>query len=125
MHPHPFLLLVQDATPPASAPADAQSGGPLGALTGLFPILLCVLVFWFVILRPEQKNRKKRAEMLANVKKGDKVLTTGGLYGTIVQVQDRIATLQIADGVRVRLAVSAIQDVETEGSENVAEAKAT
>jgi len=105
----PFLLL-QDA--PAGAPAQG-SPGLLESLFGsmLFPLLLCFGVFWFLILRPESKQRKKRAEMLAALKKGDRVLTNAGLYGTVVQVQENVVTLQVDEGVRLKFNLSAIGSV--------------
>ncbi len=114
--PSALLLLIQDGAAPAPA-GGAQPGAPgqpPGLLEGLFgsmlfPLLLCFGVFWFLILRPESKQRKKRLEMLSQLEKGDKVLTNGGLYGTVVQVQDNVVTLQVDEGVRMKFAVSAVQ----------------
>ena len=89
----------------------------------MVPMLLILAVFWFVMIGPERKNRKRREEMLAALKKGDKVMTTSGIYGSIAQVQDGIATVQIADGVRVRMSVQAIQGLEESRSRNEAAAK--
>ena len=77
-------------------------------------IWLVGLGLYFIILRPEKKQRLKRQQMLAALKKGDKVLTSSGMYGTIVQVQDQVVTVQVADNVRMRMALSAIQSVEEE-----------
>jgi preprotein translocase subunit YajC len=66
---------------------------------------------------PERKNRRKREEMLAALKKGDKVMTNGGMYATIVGVQDNVVTLQIAEGVRVRFSRQAIQALAEEEPE--------
>jgi preprotein translocase subunit YajC len=63
------------------------------------------------MIGPERKQRKKREAMLAALGKGDKVMTTGGMYGSVAAVQDDVVTLQIADGVRVRFARSSIQSV--------------
>ncbi|MCY2960188.1 MAG: preprotein translocase subunit YajC [Planctomycetota bacterium] len=108
------LLLVQDGAGSAPGPgAPAGSPGIVESLFGsmLFPLILCFGVFWLLILRPESKQRKKRLEMLANLKKGDKVQTNGGLLGTVVQVQDSVVTLQVDEGVRLRFAQSAIGTV--------------
>jgi preprotein translocase subunit YajC len=123
MNPTLLLLTLQEAPAGGSAPQDQSPMG--GILNMMFPLLLCFGVFWFLILRPEQKNRKKRALMLAAIKKGDKVMTSSGLFGTVVQVQDQVVTLQVADGVRMRFALSAIQSLEEEGSQTVADPKPT
>lgn len=121
MLPPALLAFVQDT--PAGTPTGAQTGAPGGApaqpvggldgfLRGPFPMLiLIVAVFYFLMIRPEKKQRKKREEMLGKLQKGDKVMTTGGLYAVVAQVQDQIVTLQISEGVRARFAVSAVQSV--------------
>ena len=113
--PYALLLLIQDA-PAGGGPAGGAPGQPPGMIEGLFgsmlfPLLLCFGVFWFLILRPESKQRKKRLEMLQKLEKGDKVLTNGGLYGTVVQVQDSIVTLQVDEGVRMKFALNAVQSL--------------
>jgi preprotein translocase subunit YajC len=91
--------------PPPSG-AESFFGGNL-----LVPLIACMAIFYFFMIGPERKQRKKRDQMLASLQKGAKVMTTGGLYGSVAQIQDQIVTLQIADGVRVRYALSAIQTV--------------
>lgn len=114
-----FIALVQDAPATPQGPQ-----GIAGMLVSIAPYALCIAVFWFIVLRPEQKARKARQEMLSRIGKGDKVMTSGGLYGQIVQIQDDVVTLQVADGVRMRFARSAIQTVEVEASDKTVEAKA-
>jgi preprotein translocase subunit YajC len=93
-----------------AAPQAPQS--PFGGF--MVPLLLCAVVFYFLILGPERKQRKKRDEMLKKLGKGDKVMTTGGLFASVVGIQDDVVTLQIADGVRARFSRSAIQMVITD-----------
>lgn len=130
----PLLLVVQDAAaavPAQGAPADgaapagAGSPGIVESLFGsmLFPLILCFGVFWLLILRPESKQRKKRLEMLANLKKGDKVQTNSGMLGTVVQVQDGIVTLQVDEGVRLRFAQSAVGTVLEDDAQTAPEKK--
>jgi preprotein translocase subunit YajC len=76
-------------------------------------MLLVLAVFWFVMIGPERKNRKKREAMLTALKKGDRVMTTSGIYGTVGQVQGNIVTLAIADGVRVRVSLQSIRGWKT------------
>jgi preprotein translocase subunit YajC len=107
----------QTAAPSGAAPgpAPAQAGNPLVSLA--MPLLLCAVVFYLLVLGPERKQRKKREEMLKNLTKGDKVMTTGGMHATVAQVQDDVVTLQIADGVRARFSRSAVQTILTEEGE--------
>jgi preprotein translocase subunit YajC len=104
---------------------DEEGGG--GSLLGssLFPLLLIGVIFWFVVLGPERKNRKKREVMIAALKKGDEVMTNSGLYGRIVQIKGEQVTLQVDDKVRLRFARVAIQGlVNPEKAEERAEADA-
>ncbi len=89
------------------------AGADLGAaLTQLlFPFVLIILIFYFLVTRPQQQRRRKIQEMLANLKTGDRVLTTGGIYGTIVGFRDGVVQLQVASQVRVDVARSAISDL--------------
>lgn len=81
-----------------------------------FPLILIGVIFWFLVLGPERKQRRTREAMLAAVKKGDRVLTTGGIFGTVAAVSDDVVTLQIADGVRVKFARSAVQGLVDAGA---------
>ena len=92
-----------------SEAAPAPQGGILTSMA--MPLLLCAVVFYFLVLGPERKQRKKRDVMLKALAKGDKVMTTGGIYASVVAVADDVVTLQIADGVRTRFSRSAIQSV--------------
>jgi len=87
----------------------------LGAgLTQLLPFALIFGVFYFLLIRPQQTQRRKTQEMLANLKTGDKVITSGGLYGTIAGFRDSVVQLQIASQVKVEVARSAITGLQTE-----------
>lgn len=92
---------------PLFALADPAPGGnPL--LGSWVPIVAMVLIFWLVVIAPERKQRRLREEMLGALKKGDEVLTNGGMLGKVTQVQDDQVTLQVADGVRIRFLRSSI-----------------
>jgi preprotein translocase subunit YajC len=75
----------------------------------LVPMMLCIVVFWLIVVRPEKKNRKVREEMLGGLKKGDPVVTSGGIHGSVVGVKDEVVTIQVADGVRMRFSIHAVQ----------------
>ncbi|HEV7237631.1 MAG TPA: preprotein translocase subunit YajC [Thermoanaerobaculia bacterium] len=82
------------------------------------PIIAIGLVFYFLVIAPANKQRKKQQEMLGQLKKGDRVLTTGGIYGTIQGVEPEHVTLKIAENVKVKVARSAISGVVTGESES-------
>jgi len=83
-----------------------------GGFMGQLPFLLLIgAFFWFVMIAPERKRRKKHTAMMAQLSKGDEVVTTSGMYGKIVQIQDQIVTLQVADGVRMRFSLNAVQGI--------------
>src|SRR3954468_8243184 len=96
----------------------ASGGGLLGALTGLAPMLLIFVIFYVVLMLPMQRQRKALAQLIANLKKGDKVLTSGGIYGEVTSVEGATVMLRIADNVRVRIAKSAITGLEGESDKS-------
>lgn len=88
----------------AMAPQQGGQGGDAGALmSGLLPMILIFGVFYFLLIRPQQKKAKEHKSLLDNLKKGDSVITQGGLYGKIAGISDNVVTLEIADKVRVRV----------------------
>lgn len=95
-----------------------QSSGSAAALANFLPIIAIGLVFYFLVIAPANKQRKKQAEMISTLKKGDRVLTTGGIYGTIQGVEPDAVYLKIADNVKVKVARSAISSVVTGETES-------
>jgi preprotein translocase subunit YajC len=95
-----------------------QSAGSSAAIVQFLPIVAIGLVFYFLVIAPASKQRKKQAEMLSALKKGDRVLTTGGIYGTIQGVEPDAVYLKIADNVKVKVARSAISGVVAGESES-------
>jgi preprotein translocase subunit YajC len=91
--------------PPPRAPSAFQSIQPL-----LLPVAIFA-IFYFVMIRPESKKRKHRDAMLKELKKGDRVMTTGGMHATVASIDGDRVTLQIDEGVRARFSRSAIQEV--------------
>ncbi len=87
----------------ALGPTPGGGGPPGGSLSVLFPLLLMFGVFYFLLIRPQQKKTRTHQDMLKSLKVGDRVVTTGGLYGTIVAGGDQIIKLEIADKVRVEV----------------------
>jgi preprotein translocase subunit YajC len=87
--------------------------GILGALGGLAPMLLIFVIFYVVLMLPMQRQRKALQQVIANLKKGDRVITSGGIYGEVIAVDAATVILRIADNVRVKVAKSAISGLET------------
>lgn len=85
------------------------------------PLVLIVGVFWFLLIRPQQKQQQKQKSMLAALRKGDQVITQSGLYGKIHAIADREVVLEIANGVRVRWLKSQIAGVEKADEATAAE----
>jgi len=81
-----------------AAGADAQSG-----FTQLVPLILIMVIFWFLLIRPQQKRVKEHRNMIESLKKGDKVVTSGGILGTIVDIKDNTLKIEIAENVRVQV----------------------
>jgi len=94
------------------------TGGAAAALFQFLPILAIGAVFYFLVIAPANKQRKKQQEMLGSLKKGDRVLTTGGIYGTIQGVEAEVVYLKIAENVKVKVARSAVSGVVTEETES-------
>ena len=96
------------------SPAYAQGlgGGDGGALGALFPIVLIFIVFYFLLIRPQQRKMKQHREMLSLVKRGDKVLTGGGIIGTVTRVKDDDElVVEIAEGVKINVLRGTLSDV--------------
>lgn len=91
-----------------------QSGGAtMGLIANILPIVAIGLVFYFIVIAPANKQRKKTQEMLSSVKKGDRVLTSGGIYGTVQGVEAEVVYLKIAENVKVKVTRSAISGIVT------------
>lgn len=86
----------------AYAAGEAAAGQP-NPIASFIPMILIFVVFYFLLIRPQQKKAKLMQEFLANLKKGDEVVTSGGLHGKITGLTDTVATLEIADKVKVKV----------------------
>ncbi len=97
----------------AQAAGGAAPGGDMmGTLTSLAPMLLIFVVFYFLLIRPQQRKAKAHRELVQTLKTGDQVLTSGGLLGVVTQVTNESEVkVEIADGVRVRVLRQSITEV--------------
>ena len=101
------------------SPAYAQNpfgGGSTDMITSLLPFVLIFVIMYFLILRPQEKRVKQHAELVKNVRKGDTVITSGGLVGRVTKVvDDDQVEIEVADGVRVRQMRQMVSDVRAKG----------
>lgn len=99
-------------------PAYAQSGAPAGGdlLMNILPFVLIFAIMYFLIIRPQRQRMKQHQEMVASLRRGDVVVTSGGIIGKVVKVVDDVeAQIEIADGIKVRIVRGMIQEVRSKG----------
>lgn len=101
----------------AMAGPGGQGGSDMSTLMGFLPMVLIFGVFYFLLIRPQQKKAKEHRTLLENLKKGDAVITQGGLFGKITALSDQVITLEIADKVRVRVSRGSISGLAPSGTE--------
>jgi preprotein translocase subunit YajC len=91
------------------------AGAPADGLTGLMstvaPFILIFIVMWFLLIRPQQKKQKEHRAMVAALKRGDRVVTNGGIYGQVSHVADDHLMVEIADGVKIKIMRDAVAAV--------------
>ncbi len=88
--------------------ADAPARGQGSLLTALFPFILVFVIFYLLIIMPQRKRQKKHQEMVGQLKPGDKIVTTGGIYGTVMGVQQDKIELKIASNVKIDITRNAV-----------------
>jgi preprotein translocase subunit YajC len=95
------------------SPAYAQAAGaPGGGIMEFLPLILILVVFYFLLIRPQQKRAKEHKAMVAAVRRGDKVVTGGGIMGKVTKVESaEEVVVEIADGVRINVVTSTLSDV--------------
>ncbi len=107
---------------PAYAQAPGAGGGDI--IMSLVPFILIFIIMWFLIIRPQQKRMKDHREMVANVRRGDTIVTSGGMIAKVTKViDDGEIEAEIADGVKARFVKSMVQDVRTKGEPAKTDAK--
>ena len=95
------------------APGGAAGQGG-GGFSGLFMMLIIFGIFYFILIRPQQKKMKEHKKMVEDLKKGDEIITAGGIYGTVEGVTPDTLTVKIAEGTKVKVTRSSIAHVITE-----------
>mgnify|MGYP006285847563 CR=1 FL=1 len=91
---------------------DAAAGGGMAGLAGIIPFILMFVIFYFFLIRPQQKRAKEHRQMVENLRRGDQVITAGGIKGKVTRIgEEDEAEIQIADDVRIRIVKSTVATV--------------
>jgi len=121
-----FGLFLLMAAPQA---AEGAQGGPANSLMTFLPFIAIIAIFYFLIIRPQNKKQKETQKMLAALKKGDKVVTIGGIHGTIQSVKEQSVIVKVDENTKIEFSRSAVSSIETvakeDKSENNAEIEAS
>jgi len=102
------------------ASAYAQDSSSQGGLISFLPLILIFAVFYFMLIRPQMKRAKEHKKLVAELSKGDEVVTNGGLLGKITEVSDSFVTLELADNIEIKLQRQAVTNVMPKGTINSA-----
>ena len=103
------------ATPAFAQTAGAAAGGPQDMLVQFLPLIGLVVLFYFLMIRPQQRRMKQHQQMVANLKRGDQVVLNSGVVGKVVRVEDKEVGLEIATGVNVKVVKAMIAEVRAKG----------
>lgn len=103
-------------SPAYAQAAGAAPGGGAAFLNAIMPFLLIIPIFYFLLIRPQQRRLKQHREMIAAVKKGDTVVTAGGLIGKVAKVTDDEVEVELAASTKVRVVKSTLSEVRTVGT---------
>lgn len=104
-------LLISDAWAEA-APAAPQDAG----LMGFVPLIVIFILFYFLLIRPQMKRAKEQRKMVESLAKNDEIVTSGGLLGKIIDVEEGFITVEIAEGVRVKMQKNAVTTLVPKGT---------
>ena len=99
---------AQESSPPPTG--QSYKGGSFGMF---LPMILVFVIFYFLMIRPQQKQRKQHLALVQNLKKGDEVVTTAGIHGKIAGVADTVLTVEIAENVRIKMDKTQVASVKT------------
>ena len=91
--------------------AAGQAGGGMAAFSQVIPLVFMFAIFYFLLIRPQQKKAKEHKVLIDSLKKGDNVITAGGVHGKVTAVDDTIVSLEIATGVTIKITKSYIATV--------------
>jgi preprotein translocase subunit YajC len=96
----------------AMAPSGGQGGSPFAML---LPIIGMLAIFYLLLIRPQQKRQKQQQSMITALRKGDRIMTTGGIYGTISGIKENIIVLKIAENVKIEILKNSVASLVEKG----------
>ena len=111
-----FLLLLDAATSSPQAPSP---------ITQFAPLIFIGVIFYFLLIRPQQKQRKEQQKLIESIKTGDKVVTSAGIHGMISNVKERTVLLKVADNVKIEIDKAAVATVLARSAEEITETPAS
>lgn len=97
--------------------ADGQVGGAGGLFGAMVPLILIFVIFYFLLILPQRRRQREHEQMIKNLKKGDKIITNGGIYGTITRVKKNYVEVEVANQVILKIQRSAISQLRRGGEE--------
>lgn len=100
------------------SPQAGAGGGAQSAFASFLPLIIIFAIFYFLLIRPQQKRAKQHKEMMAALKKGDKVMTSGGIYGVVDSVSERTVILKIAEETKVKFGKANIAAIRSTADED-------
>jgi preprotein translocase subunit YajC len=103
-------------SPAFAATSGAASGGAAAFMVQIFPLVLIFIIFYFLLIRPQQRRVKQHQQMVSEVKPRDTAITNGGLIGKVTKVDENEVELEVAQGVRVRVVKSMLSDIRPHGT---------
>jgi preprotein translocase subunit YajC len=103
-------------SPAFAATSGAAQGGAASFMVQIFPLILIFIIFYFLLIRPQQRRVKQHQQMVSEVKPRDTAITNGGLIGKVTKVDENEVELEIAQGVRVRVVKSMLSDIRPHGT---------
>jgi preprotein translocase subunit YajC len=95
-----------------TAATSALSSSPLAGIISFLPMILIVGLFYFIMIVPQSKERKKREALLNSIQRGDRVLTRGGIYGTVADIKEQMVILKVAENTKIEVERSYIETVQ-------------
>ena len=114
--PVDFIDIAQAMGP--AQPGGAGQGGAGGILGSIVPLVLIFVVFYFLLIRPQQKRAKEHKNMIDTLKKGEKIVTSGGIYGVIESVGTNTVTVKIGENVKIKLGKTYVASLRASSDED-------